>query len=171
MDGSEEAGFRAFVRDRSASLLRTAYLLTGDRGNAEDLVQTALLRAYRHWPRISTQDRPDLYVRKIMINVQYGWWRRLRIREHVVAVVPDSRGCDEADHLAQRDELWRALHRLPRRMREVLVLRYWEDLSEADTAAILDCAPGTVKSQASRGLARLRAELGRNESTPEEVSP
>ncbi|CAN5857812.1 SigE family RNA polymerase sigma factor [soil metagenome] len=137
-----EAAFAAFVSARSPALLRTAYLLTGDRGHAEDLLQTALLKTFRHWDRIRHQDRPEAFVRKVMVNSQRMVWRRRAVLEHVA--------------------IWQVLARLPPRMRAVLVLRYCEDLSEKETAEVLSCSVGTVKSQASRGLTRLRTVVRRD---------
>lgn len=150
--------FNEFVRTRYTDLLRTAYLLTGTPHAAEDLVQSALLRAMRHWKEI---DDPVAYVRRAMVNQRTNLWRRLRSREVLSSAPLESAAVpDHGDGVVDRDELLSALARLPARMRAVLVLRYWEDLSEADTAELLGCAPGTVKSQASRGLARLRLQLG-----------
>ena len=155
MDRADDEDFRGFVAERSPALLRTAYLLTGDRGHAEDLLQSALAKAYRHWGRIRRAGNPEAYVRTVLLNEQRSWWRRRGSREVVVAEVPDGGGPDEPGAYAERDRLWRALAAMPPRTRAVLVLRYWEDLSEADTAEILGCSVGTVKSQASRGLRRL----------------
>jgi RNA polymerase sigma-70 factor (sigma-E family) len=153
--------FQDFVRIRYLDLLRTAYLLTGSRHAAEDLVQGALVRAMHGWARI---DDPMAYLRRTMVNLRVNRWRRITSREVLTAVLPESLTRafvrpDPGDAIAQRDELLRALATLPPRMRAVLVLRYWEDLSEAETAALLRCSPGTVKAQASRGLARLRETL------------
>ena len=156
-----EDEFREFVTARWSALLRTAYLLTGNRERAEDLVQSALVRAHRHWPKIQREGRSEAYVRKTMVNLNTDWWRRLGSREHAVASVPDARpGPDAYAAFDLHDELWAALRELPARMRAVLVLRYFEDLSEAETAALLGCSAGTVKSQSSRGLGRLRHALG-----------
>ena len=160
-EGDAEDAFREFVIARWGALLRTAFLLTCDRERAEDLVQSALVRAHRHWPKIHREGRSEAYVRKTMVNLNTDWWRRLGSREHRVESVPD--GGVSADAYATfdlRDELWAALQQLPKRMRAVLVLRYFEDLSEAEVAAILGCSIGTVKSQCSRGLGRLRVSLG-----------
>jgi RNA polymerase sigma-70 factor (sigma-E family) len=151
--------FDDFVAARWGALLRMAYLLSGDRDRAEDLVQTALVRAHRHWSRIRRDGTPEAYVRKTVVNLNNDWWRRLGSRERRVTSVPEEQGGLTADPYAAvelRDELWTALRQLPPRMRAALVLRYFEDLSEADTAAILGCSLGSVKSQCSRGLARLR---------------
>lgn len=156
-----EDEFREFVTARWSALLRIAYLLTGDRGRAEDLVQSALVRAHRHWSRIQREGSAEAYIRKIMVNLNTDWWRRLGSREHAVESVPDARFASDAyAAFDMRDELWTSLQELPARMRAVLVLRYFEDLSEAETAAILGCSIGTVKSQCSRGLGRLRLALG-----------
>jgi RNA polymerase sigma-70 factor (sigma-E family) len=154
----DDDGFREFVELRYVELLRTAYLLTGARPAAEDLVQTALLRAMRRWSKI---DDPVAYLRRVMVNQRTSGWRRaVRLTEQLTAHVPErAGGVDVADQVATRDELVRALGTLPPRMRAVLVLRYWEDQSEVETAELLGCSVGTVKSQASRGLARLRMGL------------
>ncbi|WP_425570993.1 SigE family RNA polymerase sigma factor [Rugosimonospora acidiphila] len=138
-------------------LLRTAYLLTGTWPNAEDLVQIALMKAMRNWSRI---DDPMAYLRRALANQRATIWSRMRRQPLPVGKLPDHPDSrDLAESVAQRDELLRALAGLPPRMRAVLVLRYWEDLSEADTAGILGCSIGSVKSQASRGLAQLRSVL------------
>ncbi len=149
-------GFRQFVELRYRDLLRTAYLLTGTTHAAEDLVQTALLNALRHWKHI---DDPMAYVRRAMVNQRNNLWRRLTSRELITEVLPERSTPDSSAGVAQRAELLAALRKLPRKMRAVLVLRYWEDLSEAETAALLGCSVGSVKAQASRGLARLREHL------------
>jgi RNA polymerase sigma-70 factor (sigma-E family) len=157
MSNQSDEEFDAFLAGRAVSLARMAYLLTGDHGQAEDLLQSALLKTYRHWGRVSKYDAPTAFVRRVMINELVS--RRRRWREQPVASLPDRPAQAARDDIAQadtRDELWRAIGGLPSRTRAVLVLRYWEDLSEADTAAALGCSVGTVKSQASRGLARLR---------------
>jgi RNA polymerase sigma-70 factor (ECF subfamily) len=155
--------FREFVTSRSPALLRTAYLLVGDRSLAEDLVQSALTKVYRHWDRVSAAGSPEAYVRRIMVNERRSWWRRNPGHE-VLGPVPDRGGPDESAGLAERDAIWRAVLALPPRTRAVLVLRYWEDLSEAETAQILDCSVGTVKSQASRGLRKLQQVIGPDRS-------
>ncbi|MFD2083151.1 RNA polymerase sigma-70 factor, sigma-E family [Actinopolymorpha cephalotaxi] len=160
MNAEDEEGFREFVALRWTSLLRTAYLLVGDHGHAEDLVQSALVRTHRRWSGLENRDQPERYVRKVLVNLASSHWRRrLHFRESPVADVPERTVADATAHSDLRDELWQALRSLPPRMRAVLVLRYFEDLSEAEIAAVLGCSTGTVKSQASRGLARLRAGL------------
>jgi RNA polymerase sigma-70 factor (sigma-E family) len=143
--------FRTFVEARYDRLLRTAYLLVGSADQAEDVLQSALLATMTRWRHV---DQPEAYVRRVMVNHLVTRWRRRRVVEVLTAVLPERAAPPDQPEL--RDELWAALGRLPAGMRAVLVLRYWEDLSEADTADVLGCSIGSVKSQASRGLARLR---------------
>ncbi|GIJ69261.1 SigE family RNA polymerase sigma factor [Virgisporangium ochraceum] len=152
----QDPEFADFVALRYRDLLRTAYLLTGSHHAAEDLVQACLLKAMPRWDRIA---EPTTYLRRVMVNQRVSWWRRLR-RELPQADPPDSVVPDDAGGAAERTVVLAALAGLPPRMRAVLVLRYWEDLSEAETADLLGCSTGTVKAQASRGLARLRTVLG-----------
>ena len=157
MDGDER--FRLFVRQQWGPLIRTAYLLTGDRGTAEDLVQAALEKTHRHWDRILRTDTPQVYVRRVMINTATSWWRRRRAIEVPLLGSDTVPAPDAYAQVEQRQQLLLALRRLPPRTQAVLVLRYFEDLSEAETARVLGCSPGSVKSQASRGLARLRLDF------------
>jgi RNA polymerase sigma-70 factor (sigma-E family) len=153
---ADPEGFEEFVAVRSGRLLRTAYLLTHDWARAEDLLQTALARAWLAWGRIRTH--PDPYVRKIMVNTYASWWRRRWTSEAPTDRVPDQIAADGYLAVDERDALWRALRRLPKRQRAVIVLRYFEDLSEVEIAETLGCAVGTVKSQASKALAKLRVD-------------
>jgi RNA polymerase sigma-70 factor (sigma-E family) len=156
-----EAGvsFEEFVQGCSPRLFRTAVLLAGqDRAAAEDLLQLALERAYRHWGRVCRSGDPERYVRRILANAANDRWRRA-VRRPERPLGPGDAGPvaeDQADAVAERDFLIRALAGLPPRQRTVLVLRYYNDLSEVEIAGMLGCSVGTVKSQASRGLARLR---------------
>ncbi|MFT4083783.1 MAG: SigE family RNA polymerase sigma factor [Nocardioides sp.] len=145
--------FDEFVGARSGALLRTAYLLTRDHGLAEDLLQTALSKAWFAWGRI--QGEPEPYVRKVLVNTYASWWRRKWNGEHATDELPD-RGVAHPEEGAH--DLWTALGRLPRRQRAVVVLRYFDDLTEAETARLLGCSVGTVKSQASKALAKLRID-------------
>ena len=159
MAGRDEAAFEAFVAARSDDLLRTAVLLTRDRGHAEDLLQTALVKAYRRWHRIDGAD-PYPYVRRVLVTTAASW-RRLRVTQEIVSLpAHDPAGPDATDAVAERQGMAEALATLPPRMRAVLVLRYSEDLTAAGTAEMLGCSVHTVKSQTVRGLARLRALLG-----------
>ena len=156
MDRKTEADFHDFVVSRSPALLSTAYLLTGDRHRAEDLLQSALAKSLRHWSRISAAGTAEPYLRRILLNEHRSWWRSPRNREIPLAELPDRAvpGGDPAG-FSDRDLVWRALQQLAPRTRAVLVLRYWEDRSEVETAQLLDCSVGTVKSLAHRGLRRL----------------
>ncbi|MGW6281040.1 SigE family RNA polymerase sigma factor [Kribbella sp. NPDC055071] len=145
--------FDAFVAARSTALLRTAYLLTRDHALAEDLVQTALAKAWFHWSRIQADD-PEPYVRRILVTTYASWWRRRWTGEVPTAELPESPTPPREDGF----DLWDALGRLPRRQRVVVVLRFYEDLSEAETARVMGTSPGTVKSQTSKALAKLRLD-------------
>jgi RNA polymerase sigma-70 factor (sigma-E family) len=161
-DKAADEEFRAFVVARWPSLLRTAYLLTGDHGHAEDLVQNALVRTHRHWRRIERTDAPEVFVRKVMVNLNSSRWRRSRLREDLTDLPPDRPGHrrDDVADYDRRDELWQSVLTLPPRMRATLVLRYFEDLPEAEVARVMGCSVGSVKTQTSRGLERLRSRLG-----------
>ena len=147
--------FEELVAAQAAPLLRAAYLLTGDRGRAEDLVQSALTKAFLARGRVLAADSPEAYLRRILVTTHARSFRRRRVREELRADVPDAAG--RADDVAERRDLVVAVAALPRRQRAVVVLRYLEDRPEAEVAAILGCSAGTVKSQASRALATLRA--------------
>jgi RNA polymerase sigma-70 factor (sigma-E family) len=155
-DQVTSAGFDDFVAARSSALLRTAYLLTHDHALAEDLLQTALTRAWFAWDRI--EGHPEPYVRRILVNTFSTWWRRRWNGEHATGDLPDAGTADGTDAVGDNHDLWQAMARLPRRQRAVVVLRYFEDLTEAQTAAALGCSVGTVKSQASKALAKLRID-------------
>ncbi len=151
----DERAFEEFVSRSGNRLLRNAILLVGDPGVAEDLLQGALERTYRHWSQVST-GHPEAYVRRVLVNAAASRWRRRRIREVPLEAAHDIGRTYDPDRLSLRDGLTRALMALPVRQRAVLVLRYFEDMSEMEVALTLGCSLGTVKSQASRGLARLR---------------
>jgi RNA polymerase sigma-70 factor (sigma-E family) len=134
-------------------------------GEAEDLLQEAFLRLSRVWQRVSGSGSLDAYVRRTMVNLRTSRWRRRRVHAVTMTEVPElARPADDATRITDRDEMWLALSALPPRMRAVLVLRFYEDLTEAETAAVLECSIGTVKSQSSRALDKLR------ESLPERTS-
>lgn len=143
---------------RHLALLRTAYLLTGDRHTAEDLVQTALSRAWLAWPHIREPARADAYVRRTLVNTQRSFWRRRRVPELLLGSVPEPRqGAVEVGATFDLHQvLWTALAELPRQQRVTLVLRYYEDLSDLEIARVLGVSVGTVKSNASRALVSLR---------------
>jgi len=153
-----DSDFAEFVQGQSGRLLRTAFLLTGDRGHAEDLVQEVLERVYVKWRSIRTS--PAAYARRALVHAATNRWRARGRRPEAPLPERDYLGSpDHAETYATQDAVVRALATLPARQRAVLVLRYLDDLSEQDTAAVLGCSAGTVKSQASRGLARLRELL------------
>ncbi len=162
---SEPDGFAAFVAARSPALLRTAWMLTGEAHMAEDLLQAALARTWPHWSRIG-DDRPEAYVRAVMVRQQIAWSRRLWRRESPTGAVPDVPSVDAFGPSDDRFLLSGALAGLPLRQRQVVVLRYYEDLSEAEVARELGCSVGTVKSQASKGLAKLRGAVGPRSDEP-----
>lgn len=157
MNRADEADFRAFVAARSTSLLWFAHLLTGDRHAAEDIVQTALAKTAAGWSRVRHKENPEGYVRRAIVNTHLNGLRRRPWREQPHGDVPElaTDRRPESD-LDERDAMWHALSGLPPRQRAVLVLRYYEDLSESDIAEVLGCSRGTVKSQAAKGLLHLR---------------
>jgi RNA polymerase sigma-70 factor (sigma-E family) len=145
-----------FIGRNSRVLLRSAWLLTGNWASAEDLVQTSLLQSWLHWDAIKA-DAPDFYVRRVLMNTFLSGQRRRWTRERPMAELPERAAADELASTELRHVIWRALSGLPAKQRAVVVLRYFNDLSEAQTAHVLDCSVGTVKSQTSRALARLRS--------------
>jgi RNA polymerase sigma-70 factor (sigma-E family) len=166
MPRRDPAAFAEFVAARSPALHRTAYLMVGDRGLAQDLLQEALTKTYVAWPRLRDPGKAEAYTRKAITTTAISWYRRRSWGERPTDAVPDraTRGHLD-DDVATRDLLWQALQALPPRQRAVIVLRFYEDLTEAQTAAALDCAVGTVKSQASAALRKLRNDLGVREDT------
>lgn len=163
--------FESFVATRYGALLGLAYLLTQDRALAEDLVQTTLTRCWLAWPRIKAED-PSAYVRRVMVNAHTEWWRR---RKHGLEIPTAEVREDRVTHAAEasigfveRADLLAALRRLPKKMCAVVVLRYFEDLSEAETAHVMGCSVGTVKSQTHRALRKLQLDLGELQSMEEE---
>ena len=153
--------FERFVEGRSTALLRTAYLLTGDRGHAEDLLQTALLRTARHWSR--ARAAPEAYARRVLVNLSRDRIRSLFRRPREAPMPPDADSLRAVDagyeQIAERRVVSRALAGLPTRQRQVIVLRFFEDLSVEQTAELLGFSAGTVKSYTSRALTRLRQLL------------
>ena len=161
MARGDRSEFAEFALARSGALHRAAYLMVGDAQLAQDLVQEALTRTYVAWPRLRDPRNAEAYCRKAITTTAISWFRRKGWdNERPTEALPESahRGHDVA--VAERDALWRALQTLPPRQRAALVLRYFEDLTEAQTAAAMGCAVGTVKSQVSSALAKLRDALG-----------
>jgi RNA polymerase sigma-70 factor (sigma-E family) len=164
--GGRDEQFREFMRNRASLLHQSAYLLCGDWHLAHDLVQDTLFKAYQHWPRVQHADNPDAYVRRILLNEVRGRWRR---RERVVTVphFPERREPvtpDATDEIAHQAGLRQALLVLPLRQRATVILRYLEGMTVRETAGVLGCSEGTVKSQSAHALATLRDVLDRTES-------
>ena len=156
---TDDEEFREFMRGRWPAMLRLAYGLTGDLGHAEDVAQAAFARAYASWGRVRRTGDPDAYVRRILINANHGRFRKRRVAERTGGDLPEAPVADPTDGLDQRSALVAALLELPVKQRAVVVMRYWEGLTESQTAAILGCSVGNVKSQASRALAKLRGSV------------
>ena len=157
--GEAEQVFRDFVAARSPALQRTAYLLVGDWALAEDLVQTALIKTYLAWRRLDSVAAIEPYARTVLVHTASRWWRRRWRGERPTAMLPDRPVTDGTDASAERDRIWRLILGLPARQRAVLVLRYYEDLTEAQTAVMLGLSIGTVKSHTARALNTLRQRL------------
>ncbi|GGV01570.1 RNA polymerase sigma factor [Streptomyces filipinensis] len=158
--------FASYVRARQPVLLRTARSLTANLSDAEDLLQTALAKTYVAWERIEDQRALDGYVRRALLNTRTSQWRKRRVDEFSCDELPEPEpvpgGDDPAERQALHDAMWQAVMKLPARQRAMVVLRYYEDLSEAQTAEVLGVSVGTVKSAVSRALGKLREdpELG-----------
>ncbi len=164
---SLDAELAEFVAARWPALLRFGLLLTGNVADAEDLVQGALTRTAGRWHAVRDRDRPEAYVRQAMVRLNVNRWRALLSRERLTATVPDRAvAAQEIESVGVRHTLWAALATLPPRQRAVLVLRYYEDLSEAEIARVLGCRPGTVKSQAAKALRALRQQTGLTDDEP-----
>ena len=153
-----DASFDAFVHSRQRVLLRSAWLLTGDWAAAEDLVQTALMKAWPRWSRITAGGQEDAYVRRVLLNTYLTSRKRRWHRERVTDELPEVEAPDDQSSRDLRPALLAGLAALPPRQRAVVVLRFFEDLSEAQCAAALDVAPGTIKSQTSKALTALRLD-------------
>jgi RNA polymerase sigma-70 factor (sigma-E family) len=158
----DRAEFAEFAHARSRALQRAAYLMVGDAQLAQDLVQEALTKTYVAWPRLRDPRNAEAYCRKAITTTAISWFRRKGWNnERPTETLPDAVGGTAHDEsLAERDAVWQAVKQLPPRQRAALVLRFYEDLTEAQTAEAMGCAVGTVKSQVSAGLAKLRQRLG-----------
>ncbi|HVT70064.1 MAG TPA: SigE family RNA polymerase sigma factor [Trebonia sp.] len=176
MGAAPDEEFDSFMRGRWPAMVRLAYALTGDLGHAEDVAQAAFARAYASWGRVRRAGDPDAYVRRIVVNANRSRFRRPRVPEELRGDLTEIlssqrsggqwREPEDAQALEDREALLAALCSLGPRQRAVIVLRYWLDLSEAQTAAALNCSVGTVKSQASRALATLRKTAGPGDGAP-----
>jgi RNA polymerase sigma-70 factor (ECF subfamily) len=154
-----EDEFREFVAARSSALLRSAYLLAGDWATAEDLLQTALTKTYLAWKRLGEIEAVEPYARRVLVNTATSWWRRRWHGERPTEFLPERAVGDTTEEQLDRDLSWKHVKALPARQRAVLVLRFYEDMSEAQTAELLSISAGTVKSQTSRALGTLRQRL------------
>lgn len=162
-----DAEFSDYMAARQQRLLRTAYLISGDRHTAEDLVQTALAKLYLSWDKVRREGSVDAYVRRIIVNEHNSLWRRpWKRRETAAAELPETPGPTAAERYD--DELWRFVRSLPPRQRAALVLRYYEQLTEAETAEVLGVSVGTVKSQTSRALASMRTRMSQQDGLASE---
>lgn len=176
---ADRVSFEQFVEGSSSRMLTMAMLLTGhSRVDAEDLLQTVLERAYRRWRRICRTGDPGPYVRRMLVNAAVDRWRLLRRRpelplapEGPLPAVATLSGADMTAAVADQDLLWRALACLPSGQRAVLVLRYYEDLTEAQTAAVLGCTVGSVKTQTFRALSKLRGIVGTDDGEYRSAAP
>ncbi len=157
----DSAAFVEFAQARSPALFRAAYLMVGERGLAEDLLQEALTKTYVAWPRLRDVGNAEAYTRKAITTTAISWWRRKSWQREVPRDdLPDQRVEEQGALVDERDWLWTELQMLAPRQRAAIVLRYYEDLTEAQTAEAMGCSVGTVKSQVSDGLNRLRSRVG-----------
>src|ERR1700760_3000324 len=168
MSRGDRVAFGEYVRSRSHTLLRAAQAMTGNRADAEDLLQATLVKAYQSWDKIDDPAALDTYVRRVMVNTHISGWRKRRGGEDPTHEVPDSPPAEDATRDSDlRDVVQRAIDRLPRQMRAAVMLRFYDDMTEPEVAAALGVSVGTVKSTVARAVAKLRqdAELG-GESLP-----
>ncbi|MCO8273790.1 SigE family RNA polymerase sigma factor [Actinoplanes sp. TRM 88003] len=156
---SEPDSFDDFVQTRGWALLRFAYVLSGDSHLAEDLVQEVLAKMHRRWGRVAELHNAEAYVRKAILRQFLSWRRRRASTETVLAELPEQAGDEPQTRIVARDQMWQLLAGLPRAQRAVLVLRFYCDLPDAEIAALLDCGESTVRSQASRALAKMRTVI------------
>ncbi|WP_420830913.1 SigE family RNA polymerase sigma factor [Actinomadura graeca] len=154
------------MADRGPALLRAATRLTRDRGEAEDLLQAALAKTYLAWDRITDRAAIDGYVRRAMVNTQISWWRRRKLEIYPTDELPDRPVDDHTRRSELHDALGRALRRLPERQRLTVMLRYYEDMSEAEIARVLGVSIGTVKSTVSRAMSKLRDDFSWGDEPP-----
>ena len=159
-DPRDVVAFTDFADAHAGGLFRTAYLVVGDHQLAQDLVQEALVKTYVAWTRIRDHGKAEAYARRIIVTTAISWRRRRSFHERPVETMPETVTPDPVEDVGGGDALWQALAALPPRQRAAIVLRYYEDLSESQTAQVMGCSIGTVKSQVSTGLARLRAQSG-----------
>jgi RNA polymerase sigma-70 factor (sigma-E family) len=174
MSAGDRVAFGEYVRSRSQALLRAAQAMTGNRADAEDLLQATLVKAYQSWDRIDDPAALDTYVRRVMVNTHISGWRKRRVDEYPTDELPDSPSGEDATRDSDlHDVVQRAIDRLPRQMRAAVMLRFYDDMTEPEVAAALGVSVGTVKSTVARAVAKLRkdAELGADSlPSPRDVS-
>ena len=172
MSAGDHVSFGEYVRSRSHTLLRAAQAMTGNRADAEDLLQATLVKAYQSWDRIDDPAALDTYVRRVMVNTHISGWRRRRVDEYPTDEIPDSAVADATWDTDLHDVVQRAIDRLPRQMRAAVMLRFYDDMTEPEVAAALGVSVGTVKSTVARAVAKLRkdVELGAD-SLPRQRDP
>lgn len=168
MQDSDEERFTEFVRASSASLFRTAYLMTGDYQRAEDVLQSALVRVYQRWHRVASMAEPEAYARKVVVSQAASWWRKRSSHESPLVLRDEPSWDGRLEDVPEHERVWQAVLSLPRRQRAVTVLRYYEDMSEARIAETLGMAPGTVKSHSHAAGRRLAELLGEPTAVPAE---
>jgi RNA polymerase sigma-70 factor (sigma-E family) len=174
MSAGDHVAFGEYVRSRSHVLLRAAQAMTGNRADAEDLLQATLVKAYQSWERIDDPAALDTYVRRVMVNTHISGWRRRRVDEYPTDELPDSPSDEDATRDSDlHDIVQRAIDRLPRQMRAAVMLRFYDDMTEPEVAAALGVSVGTVKSTVARAVAKLRkdAELGADSAVPSPREP
>jgi RNA polymerase sigma-70 factor (sigma-E family) len=157
---SDVTAFSDFVEARSSSLFRTAYLMVGDHQLAQDLLQEALVKTLIAWPRLRDRANVEPYTRRIIVTTSISWRRRRSFHERPSRALPERVGPDPVEDVVTHDAVVAALRTVPPRQRAAIVLRYYQDLTEAQTAEVMGCSVGAVKSQVSAGLRRLRVALG-----------
>jgi RNA polymerase sigma-70 factor (sigma-E family) len=173
MSAADHVAFGEYVRSRSQALLRAAQAMTGNRTDAEDLLQATLVKAYQSWDRIDDPAALDTYVRRVMVNTHISGWRKRRVDEYPTDELPDSPSTQDATRDSDlHDVVQRAIDRLPRQMRAAVMLRFYDDMTEPEVAAALGVSVGTVKSTVARAVAKLRqdTELGAD-SLPSQRDP
>jgi RNA polymerase sigma-70 factor (sigma-E family) len=158
----EATAFAEFMSARSASLFRTAYLIVGDHQLAQDLLQESLVKTYVAWPRLRDISKAEAYTRKTIVTTAISWRRRRSFHERPMDPLPDPAVPDPAETVTTHASMLAQLRTLPPRQRAAIVLRYYEDLSVAQTADVMDCSVGAVKAQVSTGLSQLRHRMGAN---------
>ena len=161
-----EEAFHEFVVIHSSRLFRTALLIVGDYQLAQDLLQESLVKTYVAWPRLRDVGNAEAYTRRVIVTTSTSWRRRSSFHERPAVTLPDDVMADVADFIAADADLWTRLHALPSRQRAAVVLRYCQDLSEVQTSELMGCTVGSVKRHASRGLAKLRDQMGAQRDLP-----